>query len=66
VLEARLYAGRGEIEMWSGRPRLALSPGVIVRRWAERNKDASGLTVHFTLPVREGSAPESDPGEPRA
>jgi two-component system sensor kinase FixL len=20
--------------------------------WAERNKDASGLTIHFTLPVR--------------
>ena len=36
------------------------------RLWAERNKDASGITVHFTLPVREGLAPESDPGEPRA
>lgn len=36
------------------------------RLWAERNKDASGLTVHFTLPVREGLEPESDPDEPRA
>jgi C4-dicarboxylate-specific signal transduction histidine kinase len=36
------------------------------RLWAERNKDASGITVHFTLPVREGLAAEGDPGEPRA
>jgi two-component system sensor kinase FixL len=36
------------------------------RLWAQRNKDASGITVHFTLPVREELAPESDPGEPRA
>jgi C4-dicarboxylate-specific signal transduction histidine kinase len=36
------------------------------RLWAERNKDASGLTVHFTLPAREGLAAEGDRGEPRA
>jgi PAS domain S-box-containing protein len=36
------------------------------RLWAERNQDASGITVHFTLPVREGFAAEGDPGEPRA
>jgi two-component system sensor kinase FixL len=33
------------------------------RLWAERNKDASGMTVHFTLPAREGIAAEVDPGE---
>jgi PAS domain S-box-containing protein len=36
------------------------------RLWAERNKDAPGITVHFTLPVREGLAAEGAPGEPRA
>jgi PAS domain S-box-containing protein len=34
--------------------------------WAERNKEASGITVHFTLPVRDGFAGEADPGAPRA
>jgi C4-dicarboxylate-specific signal transduction histidine kinase len=36
------------------------------RLWAERNKDASGITVHFTVPVRDGFAGEGDPGVPRA
>jgi PAS domain S-box-containing protein len=36
------------------------------RLWAERNKGTAGITVHFTLPVREGFAAEADPGEPRA
>jgi signal transduction histidine kinase len=35
------------------------------RLWAERNKDASGITVHFTVPVRHGFAGEGDPGVPR-
>jgi signal transduction histidine kinase len=34
------------------------------RLWAERNKDAPGITVHFTLPVREGLAANGDPDEP--
>jgi signal transduction histidine kinase len=36
------------------------------RLWAERNKDASGITVHFILAVREGFAAEGDPGERHA
>ena len=36
------------------------------RLWAERNKDASGITVHFTVPVRDGFAGERDPRVPRA
>ena len=28
------------------------------RLWAERNKDAPGITVHFTLPIHHGSAVE--------
>jgi signal transduction histidine kinase len=35
------------------------------RLWAERNKDASGITVHFTVPVRDRLAGEGDPGVPR-
>jgi PAS domain S-box-containing protein len=33
------------------------------RLWAQRNQDAPGITVHFTLPVREESAAEGEPGE---
>jgi PAS domain S-box-containing protein len=35
------------------------------RLWAERNKDASGITVHFTLPASGGFAAEGGQGEPR-
>jgi PAS domain S-box-containing protein len=35
------------------------------RLWAHRNKDAPGITVHFTLPVREGPAAAGERGEPR-
>jgi len=36
------------------------------RLWAQRNTDAPGLTVHFTLPVRGGIAAEGDRDEPPA
>jgi signal transduction histidine kinase len=36
------------------------------RLWAQRNADAPGITVHFTLPVRGGITAGSDPDEPRA
>jgi signal transduction histidine kinase len=36
------------------------------RLWAQRNPDAPGITVHFTLPAREESAAEGEPGEPHA
>jgi PAS domain S-box-containing protein len=43
---------------------LSISRSIILahngRLWAERNKDASGITVHFTLPAREGFAAEGD------
>jgi C4-dicarboxylate-specific signal transduction histidine kinase len=34
------------------------------RLWAQRNKEAPGITVHFTLPVREGLAADGDPSDP--